>query len=88
MAGQRLFFGVFRPMAEGWPGSAGRGRRRQAGVVLRSGRALEQNFIFSRSSPARPGAGGEENGGGDSADIKTPRANARLDTHRDHIPNA
>jgi hypothetical protein len=74
MAGQRLFFGVFRPMAEGWPGSAGRGRRRQAGVVLRSGRALEQNFIFSRSSPARPGAGGEENGGGDSADIKKPES--------------
>jgi hypothetical protein len=40
MAGQRLFFGArfFRPMAEGLtkagPEAAGRGQRRQDGVIL------------------------------------------------------
>jgi hypothetical protein len=49
-----VFSCIFRPMADGWPGSAGRGRRRQAGVILRSGRALERNFIFRGRPPPAP----------------------------------
>jgi hypothetical protein len=55
MAGQRLCFG--------WPGSADRGRRRQAGVILRTGRALLSEVSLFEVVPRPPrGAGGEENG--------------------------
>jgi hypothetical protein len=61
MAGQRLCFG--------WPGSADRGRRRQAGVILRTGRALLSEVSLFEVVPRPPPAAPEAKKMGDSADI-------------------